>query len=391
MAESPELIWEQICEMTEKYFYRPPLDEMRMVFAACHAHFWFSLKAIWLHIVGPSSTGKTVLGIDTMASVPCFQHEGSLTPRTLLSGKDKDKHGKKSKLYRLTPIPGMHNQTHGIFGVSDFSQFLSTNKWDQDRMSAQFRDLADGHLEHSTGEGAPTWRGKVTVLAAVTPAIERFAWVNRDLGERFLRLHWPTQEHSYELGRRIYERNKTGVDPLLKLRPLVKELIYRQTEPPALSPSQIDTITDAAKGLADSRRMLDEKGEDAGAQEGSSRLIERLQTFASAHASLCGREEASTADVQAALRIAADTIPIKRRRILSIMPSETSLDKDQIKKLTGLPNTTAGRHIAELVQLGLIEETTGSIGSFYTLRPFYAPLIRTLHQKSTENVISIHG
>ena len=386
---SPAELWSHLSALAKSYYYQPPLDALRVVLAATHAHYWLHEKQpIWLQIVGPSSTGKTELGIRPLRALPNFHLVGSLTPNTLLSGKDKDKHGQHSLLYRVGE--------HGILGMSDFSQFLEMSPWDRGKLVAKLRDLHDGHQEHATGHGTKTltWSGKVTLIVAATPAVERYWAVTRDLGDRFLTVRWPAQKPSLELAQRVHDQLEAGEKPLLDIRSAVKDLVYRETKPAKLSQEQVKSISQAAFALSELRRGVptDDRGRVGAPSvaEGPSRVLRAFLMLARAHGALFGREAAAQEDVEVIVRIAADSIPAQRCAILRLLPLDNrSEDLSTLAKNASLPHRTCQRQLEALVAIGAVGEDSGSAGKFYSLTPEFVPHVRALDLHPKEKVVGI--
>ena len=93
---------------------------------------------------------------------------------------------------------GKHRGTQGIITFPDFTGFLQKNETVRDEVMGQLRQIWDGFLLKVVGnqKDALEWHGKVSCIAAVTPAIERFHKLNGELGERFISVRWPNQDQT---------------------------------------------------------------------------------------------------------------------------------------------------------------------------------------------------
>src|SRR5215831_18406045 len=67
------------------------------------------------------------------------------------------------------------------------------------KILAQLREIHDGMFKRDFGTGeTKIWKGRVTIIAAVTPVLDRHSSIFSTLGERFLqvRSHRPDSEEA---------------------------------------------------------------------------------------------------------------------------------------------------------------------------------------------------
>lgn len=77
----------------------------------------------------------------------------------------------------------------GIIVGKDFSQVLSMPKKTKGPILADFRDIYDGQIAKEFGTGErKEWRGRITVIAGVTPDLDIHYSVFQVLGERFVQV-----------------------------------------------------------------------------------------------------------------------------------------------------------------------------------------------------------
>lgn len=384
------MTWNELTNLVEKHYHEPPLAAMRTVYAAARAHYWRRQKPCWLQIVGPPSTGKTELGIYVLSSLPSFHFVGELTPRTFLSGKGDQK--STSLLHRVGD--------HGLLGFSDFSQLADMPNHERNPITAQLRRIFDGSCEKDVGEGKKLrWHGKVTAVAAVTSAIERYWTMTQALGDRFLLVRWGTKVPSpIELTERLYARMSEEDDPKHEVRRAVKNFIEAAApDPPEMPKAQRDALGNAAGALTQLRRRIpfDSKGNPGAPddQEGPSRMIEASLVLCRAHASLFHRPQTEEADVEVAMTVLRDSIPSKRRQLLSLFPpAGTSILVGELAAKTRIPNRTAKREIDALIVLGLVDQaaTQGdSTGEYRVLNSYGEELLRAVGLRQTGKVVQI--
>ena len=356
--------WKTLSDLLTTHYYKPNLSAVRVILSVALAHYWREASAVWLLVVGPPSTGKSEVGINTLRALPNVWLVGSLTPQSLLSGQDKDKHGKHSLLYRMGD--------HGILAQSDFSQFLEMRSWDRAVLAAQLRDLFDGRLDRTTGMGKLAWEGKVTMIIGATRALERYWATMRNLGDRFLSVSWPFQGGHDEssLVDRIDQRIEHQAVVSAEIRSAAKQFAYRpDCSLPKSTKDQRDQIYWMAKVVCALRRGVNqERGKVTSAddEEGPGRTTKSLLITAKAHAALFGRITLAGEDVEIAAKLAMDSIPHQRRDILRYFPRDPkkSIVKPDIVKETGMNYTILGRLMDGLVQMGLVTRWDGNQDSF---------------------------
>lgn len=134
-------------------------------------------EPLWGMPIGPSSGGKTeaIRLVDDLA-----EHLGELTNAGLLSwtkGKDPKECG---ALHRIGE--------RGLITISDFSTVLaSSDRGGRDQLFANLRCVYDGELPRSVAGPRPlVWKGRATLIAGCTPAIDQFSSYTNQLGPRWV-------------------------------------------------------------------------------------------------------------------------------------------------------------------------------------------------------------
>jgi hypothetical protein len=178
------------------------LDQMKTyVHLADHGHVIFALavavssdldgEPLWGMLVGPPSGGKSeaVKALDEIAD----EHVDDITGPALLSwmpGKNPKPAG------ILTRIP-----SRAFVSISDFSTVLATSdRGGRDTLFALLRRAYDGHVVREVGNSPRplTWTGRLTLLAAVTPAIDNFSSHTDALGPRWLYCRLPETDSAHK-------------------------------------------------------------------------------------------------------------------------------------------------------------------------------------------------
>lgn len=166
-----------------------------------HGHVIFALavavssdldgEPLWGMLVGPPSGGKSeaVKALDDSAD----EHVDDITGPALLSWMP-GKNAKPTGI--LTRIP-----SRAFVTISDFSTVLATSdRGGRDTLFALLRRAYDGHVVREVGNSPRplTWTGRLTLLAAVTPAIDNFSSHTDALGPRWLYCRLPETDNTHK-------------------------------------------------------------------------------------------------------------------------------------------------------------------------------------------------
>ena len=132
-------------------------------------------KALWAFIIGPSGGGKTEL-LNPLLELSDVVPISLLTPNTFLSGMPGK--GDASLLPKLSGKVAL---------FKDWTSVLAMQKDAKSEIMSQFREIWDGSMKKVFGTGRiAEWKGKITVIAASTQAVDLNQQQYTHLGERFL-------------------------------------------------------------------------------------------------------------------------------------------------------------------------------------------------------------
>lgn len=344
-----KVLWNQLAEHIIKHFYHPDLEALRVVFAAVHAHYAGG-DPCWLFVIGPAGSGKTSIAINCISALPDVQVTSDLTPRSFIAGK-----AAKSNSTLL-------NKKSVIIAFKDFTTMISKREESQREIVAILREIYDGQMSYRTSEAHRKWDGKATVIAAVTPAIERSWSIHRDLGERFGQVRWQNTKRPTEAARMARAQLGHERDVAAMMRAMTVDLFQSVGKEPAELPevygSQIDA---AATMIANLRRNVVRDSSagrpiiDVSQPEEPTRLAKGLATIAGHHAALFSREEVEEYDMRTAMRSALDTIPATRLAIIQNIPGEIPIAAREIREMTGILKNAIHWHTDELEALGVLK------------------------------------
>jgi hypothetical protein len=113
------------------------------------------------------------------------------------------------------------------------------------------------------------------------------------------------------------------------------------------------------------------------------RLSKVLARLMASHARLWDRPPEKD-DLRIARRVALDTIPNNRRRLLEHIPDHASITRGEIVKDTGIPPTTALWVGEELQALGVVNLTQDTLGEFSFK---FTDKFQNLKDKTFENAL----
>lgn len=347
----------------KQWFYKPDIEALEITLAVAASHYAPG-DPTWLFLVAPPATGKTSAGIQVLKTADKAYVVGDLTPNTFLSGKTKTGRGDISLLER---------RPNAIFLMKDFTTMISKRPDDRAMIASQLREVYDGAFNKDTGEsGRLCWQGKVTVIAACTPAIERQWGLLRDLGERFMTVRWK-RESGLHAGTKILRQRGHELDIGAKTSTLGKQLLdMLPKDRPDLPDHMYDRIIGMSELVARARGHVTR--DNFGSRdiinidecEGTSRILKALASLLVNYPALFGRE-CLDEDMRIATRLAMNSIPHARSRILSVMPPNAPIDFSHILMLTEMIPASLQWQLDELEALSILVRTTSGTTVSYAL------------------------
>lgn len=340
------------------HFYRPDLEALDIILATYRSHYFTGTKPIWMWVVGTSGSGKTEIGIKCIEGLLLIKPIGELTAAALISGKK----GAKGILHSLKQLTD--GSYTGVLTFKDFTSFLAMRREDRGIVVAQLREIADGKWDKDTGErGAQSWRGKVTIVAACTPALE-MAWsIHRNMGDRFITLRWRDADDEATANK---AQQNDGLEDEISSRIQVLARDYigtpKFTPPPSIPALFVEPITKIALLACWLRTPVhrDEyshKIDDVGPREKPTRMVKALRTLLAGYQILHERPLSAT-DLRVAYRVAMDSVPLRRFKIVDCLTDDQEFSFRDICELSGTPRSTLQRDLDELHEIGALSVTT---------------------------------
>jgi uncharacterized membrane protein len=353
--------WDSYTKHLHTYFYNPDTEAVRIALTVAASHFHKNCDPIWLFVLGPSSGDKTSIVINSLQSLPEVHPKGELTSKTFLSG------------YTGTAHPSLlHQIGSGIITFKDFTTFMSKRPEDQAEIASQLREIADGSFNKDTGKGLPLkWQGKITVIAAATPALERAWATRRDLGERFLQVRINRKDGMQQAE---FAQRQRGKEEFISgtMQQLAKAFFQATPSitnpPPNLSNEQMSRVAAMSEIVTHCRGSVPRHPItnaicDLPQIENSGRLPKALASLISNHAALFRRTNVEEEDMEVGRRVALNTIPAMRSLVVRMVPIQGCLEQERIGSSSGLPESTLSYLIADLEALGVIRVKRNEIVS----------------------------
>ncbi|MEE9541063.1 MAG: hypothetical protein V3V85_06175, partial [Candidatus Thorarchaeota archaeon] len=307
---------------------------------------------VWGFVIAPSGGAKTEL-LNALSDIPEIYPISDLTPQTFISGLMKNK--KASLLLRL--------KRGDILTLKDFTTVLQLPRDSRQQILSQLREIADGSYvkEFGTGERI-SWDGKLGFIAGVTPIIEQHRNVYAVLGERFLQLRTVLPPRK-DLAKAAREGSGKEEEMRRELRKAMADCI---------ASVDLDTIPEWSEDLGsalDSLVTLCAIARSGVVRSGGyskelqvipepevpTRLIKQLVKLGQASAMLRGADKVETEDYELIKKVAIDTMPATRWKILQALPAEPDLvTTSTVATAVGLPPSTTKRHLQDLQGLKLV-------------------------------------
>lgn len=390
MADTPaprtpavaQSIWNELTDYSSSQFHDPAHDALEAVLCAVKSHYFEENTPVWIQVVGIPGSGKTEIVIRSLETLPGCHVIGDLTPNALLSGKNN--------------VPGLLIQIKsGVLLFKDFTTFLSKRPEHRAELVSQLREIHDGSWNKNTGERSRGWKGKITAILAVTPAIEHFWAIHRDLGERFLIVRWKSGDLTSLADAAIKQMGKEA-----RIRSRMQSLVAKflgplvPTKVPEIGRDSWKRIIQLSVMVARARAFVqrDHKRdiEFASPPEAPTRIAKGLATLVAARTILWGRPgEVEDSDIAFASRIALDSIPDLRRRILEAVSATKDLVIGTLADRLHVQRSTVRYHLDDLKEIGLLRELEGYAEAVLEIDDGFLNLLRESKPADPSKIVSI--
>lgn len=323
---------------------------------AVYAANYLKQEPLWLMMVAPPSSGKTAI-LASLYHLPHVQVPSDLTKSALLSGtasKERSESSTGGLLKKLGKI--------GFLVIKDFTSVLSMNPDARAELLAALREIYDGDYSRFFGSDGGThseWHGRIGLIAAVTPEIERHRRVITSMGDRFLLLRVINRELRMEQGFKALRASGNEKKLTSEMQELAEEL-FSDFVPETEIPNEElifmhKYIVPLAAFVADWRTpVMRSRTRDIvqiPSPEGPARLAKQFYGLFCGLLSIgCSLKEAWEITV----RVGLDTLPESHYRVFKVFldhqreKAEDQISLSEMMKFLQLPKTTTNRILEEL-------------------------------------------
>jgi hypothetical protein len=243
--------------------------------------------------------------------------------------------------------------------AKDFTTVLSMRRETRAVILSQLREIHDGEFRRSFGTGeTKIWRGRVCIVAAVTPVLDRHYSIFSVLGERFLqvRSHRPDSQEAGEWA--IRQQGKEQEIQRLARQAIGDLFRSAPKEPPVLSDEMRRRIAAVAEIAAIARTQVFRSSygkreiEYVPEAEANTRISKGLAAIVKGISALAGRAQVTEPELQDGFRVALDCLPEYRRKLLGAVLAGQSVES------VVMPRTVRDRELEDLRELGILTEVS---------------------------------
>lgn len=349
-------VFDPLNSVLQTHFFEPDLQAIRIVLGAIKSHYLSIGDPAWLFVVAPPGTGKSTMSIAGAAGLREVIALSDFSENTFLSGFYG--HREPGLLERVGETSQEGNtfttQGNAILLAKDFTTVLSMRREKRAAILGQLREIHDGQFRRAFGTGVTkVWKGRITIIAAVTPVLDRHYSVFSVLGERFLQLRWH-RPNSPEAGEWAIDQQGLEAAIQEQTRQAIGQIFVGSTPTvPTLPTPMRKRLAALAEIVALGRTYIFRNSwsrdiEYVPESEANTRVSKGLAAIAKGIAALNRRTEIAEDDLQDAMRVGLDCLPDVRRRLVLAVAKEEDLEG------AALSRTVRERELEELEALGIL-------------------------------------
>jgi len=363
----------EFCAYISKSFFAPDIQAVRIILGAAFAHYIKDLPPIWLFVVGPPSSGKTSITIEALSGLQGMfganQPWGKQVSTDIMSGNTDGNVNLNYKTNETVEIlstinpntflshqqgvnaPGLLEQINkkgpvkekdgnreissgnALMLVPDFTVMSSMQKEKRGEVMGQLRRIYDGKFEKKVGtKVTKMWQGKLSMLAATTPSIDKYTSIDSALGERFIQIKWRASD---DPGRAVFALKQLAAGEKIKapMKRLVRDLFANaKPEKLQLDDATYDRLAALSELIAIGRtsvygRFQDKQYvvEEVSCSEDVYRMALQYYGTLSGICRLSGRNVPTEQDIQDVLRVGIETLSTYRSIVMQAAIEELPL------------------------------------------------------------------
>jgi hypothetical protein len=357
-----------------EYLVLTEIDYVLATLATAVAKVRDDMDPLWLMLVATSSSGKTEAIRLVQPSANGRLSDVSLPG--LLANR-----GSGGILTRLG------QGTNSLITISDFSTLLGDTKTSggiKTDVYNALRDIYDGEFSRDINPTPVSWHGRLSIVAACTPAIDRFSAHADALGTRWLYYRLP--ERDVEMRGRMAQmatRREHLRERRMGAQAIATEIVEQARQqilglelPDSLDEVIMDTAVLAAAGRTPVSRDWRREVDDVVNVEEPGRLVGQLRLLALGLLALGVREDVAR---RVTRHTALSSMPQARARVLGPVAAEPGQSSYAIWKAAGLHQLVGERALEDWEAIGVLRAVAGSEGErptrLWYVTDDYAPLV----------------
>lgn len=308
---------------------------------------------VWLFVIGPPGASKT----EVLRSFKYLKDRvfitSKLTPQSLISGK-------QTKDFDPSLLPKLDKRT---LIIKDFTSILSMRSDSREIILSDLREAYDGYLDKDFGNiGHRGYSSHFSVLAGVTPVLDKYTSVQQSLGERFLRIRLKEPNRESVVSRAIGNEFQQE-----EMREEVAQVIKRFYEQKfsvkgiTRSKEIKEKLVHLANFIAICRTTVSRDPYRKNVltylpeYEIGTRLGIQLAKLGTGLAAIREKETMGEDEFQILKRVGLDTVPKKVRVLLEHLNHQSELTTSEIVEKTGIEGETCRLALNDLAVLKLVE------------------------------------
>jgi hypothetical protein len=338
----------------QKWLHLPDTGSLDAVLATVMAN-RLDGDPVWLLLVGPPGGGKSEI-LNAVSPLEDAYPAGTLTEASLLSGTPKREtmNGAKGGLLR-------NIGDYGIIVAKDFGSVLSMNRDARATLLAALREVYDGAwTRHIGSDGGRTlhWTGKVGLVGACTPTIDRHHAVMGAMGERFILYRLPEVDANMQ-GREALAHAGKERQMRKELAAATAQFLASRADvkPARRTEQETARLITLATLIAKARSAVERDGfsreiELVSAPEAPTRITIMLARILDGLSVLGASRGESW---QLLTKVAFDCIPALRLACLVALAENGKLDTTDIAQKVRHPGNTTRRALEDLTAHGLVD------------------------------------
>lgn len=360
-------------------------------------------EPLWIFVIAPPGALKTET-LRAFAESKDFYPLSDLTSKSFVSGLTIGKGKERRKVSDLLPeLDGK------VLIFKDFTTILEKGKEERAEIFAQLREIYDGSFAKKVGTMDETIRydARFGLVAGVTPVIDKYWKMTQQLGERFIKIRWTEDIKKTTTRARQTEGKERSFRKKIQeiAMGFITNLDFSVT--PTFDDEkfgeEIDKIAEFVAVARTPVAIQDSRTEFyhdfIPTPERPTRLVKQFKKASKCLALIRGKKEVTQDELNTILRIAKDTIPQERLKILQAIEKNHQnvygCPRSIIVREVKLPESSIRRILAQMKMLDLVTEhqihtdNNYQTQNFYSINDFIKNVLRLHPSLKQQGVVNV--